>query len=246
MVVREGLEAVAEADTVMVTGGAAREDVPPAVLDALRTATAAGARVASICTGAFVLAAAGLLEHRRATTYWLKSDSFRRRYPDVHLEPDVLFVEDGPVLTSAGLAAGIDLCLHIIRSDHGAAVANQAARLAVVAPVRPGGRPSSSERRCPRDRHLARRHPGVGRAATRRTAHAHRPGPPRPQQRPHPHPPVPGRDGPQPAAVAAAPASRPGPRACSRSPTCRSTWSPPAAVSAAPTRCDGTWSGESD
>jgi transcriptional regulator GlxA family with amidase domain len=130
---------VAEADTVMVTGGAGREDVPPAVLTALREAAAAGKRIASICTGAFVLAEAGLLEGRRATTYWAKSDVFRRRYPAVRLEPDVLFVEDGPVLTSAGLAAGIDLCLHMIRSDHGAAAANEVARLAVVAPVRPGG-----------------------------------------------------------------------------------------------------------
>ena len=139
VVVRDGLEAVAHADTVMVTGGAGRDDVPEAVLDALRAAAASGARVASICTGAFVLAAAGLLENRRATTYWLKSDNFRRRYPNVTLEPDVLFVDEGPILTSAGLAAGIDLCLHMIRSDHGAALANQAARLAVVAPVRPGG-----------------------------------------------------------------------------------------------------------
>jgi transcriptional regulator GlxA family with amidase domain len=137
--VQRGLEAVAEADTVMVTGGAGREDVPPAVLTALREAAAAGKRIASICTGAFVLAEAGLLEGRRATTYWAKSDVFRRRYPAVRLEPDVLFVEDGPVLTSAGLAAGIDLCLHMIRSDHGAAAANEVARLAVVAPVRPGG-----------------------------------------------------------------------------------------------------------
>jgi transcriptional regulator GlxA family with amidase domain len=137
--VHRGLEAVAEADTVMVTGGAGREDVPPAVLTALREAAAAGKRIASICTGAFVLAEAGLLEGRRATTYWAKSDVFRRRYPAVRLEPDVLFVEDGPVLTSAGLAAGIDLCLHMIRSDHGAAAANEVARQAVVAPVRPGG-----------------------------------------------------------------------------------------------------------
>jgi transcriptional regulator GlxA family with amidase domain len=137
--VQRGLEAVAEADTVMVTGGAGREDVPPAVLTALREAAEAGKRIASICTGAFVLAEAGLLEGRRATTYWAKSDVFRRRYPAVLLEPDVLFVEDGPVLTSAGLAAGIDLCLHMIRSDHGAAAANEVARLAVVAPVRPGG-----------------------------------------------------------------------------------------------------------
>jgi transcriptional regulator GlxA family with amidase domain len=137
--VREGLNAVTDADTVMVTGGMAREDVPPAVLSALRTAAAAGKRVASICTGAFVLAEAGLLDGRRATTFWAKSELFRRRYPAVTLEPDVLFVDDGLVLTSAGLAAGIDLCLHMVRSDLGAAAANTIARLAVVAPVRPGG-----------------------------------------------------------------------------------------------------------
>ena len=106
---------------------------------ALRTAAAAGKRVASICTGAFVLAEAGLLDGRRATTFWAKTELFRRRYPAVALEPDVLFVEDGRVLTSAGLAAGIDLCLHMVRSDLGAAAANTIARLAVVAPVRPGG-----------------------------------------------------------------------------------------------------------
>jgi transcriptional regulator GlxA family with amidase domain len=137
--VREGLDAVADADTVMVTGGFGREDVPATVLDTLRAAAAAGKRVASICTGAFVLAEAGLLEGRRATTYWAKSELFRRRYPSVTLEPDVLFVDDGMVLTSAGLAAGIDLCLHMVRSDLGAAAANTIARLAVVAPVRPGG-----------------------------------------------------------------------------------------------------------
>ena len=137
--VRAGLEAVDEAETVMVTGGAGRDDVPVVVLDALRAAATAGKRVASICTGAFVLAEAGLLDGRRATTFWARSGAFRARYPRVLLEPDVLFVDDGPVLTSAGLAAGIDLCLHMVRSDHGAAAANAVARLAVVAPVRPGG-----------------------------------------------------------------------------------------------------------
>ena len=160
--VREGLDAVAEADTVMVTGGLGREDVPVAVLDALKAAAAAGKRVASICTGAFVLAEAGLLEGRRATTFWAKSALFRHRYPTVALEQDVLFVDDGQVLTSAGLAAGIDLCLHMVRSDHGAAVANTIARLAVVAPVRPAAKPSSSRPRClPRPACLSAR-PGRG------------------------------------------------------------------------------------
>ncbi|GIE92022.1 GlxA family transcriptional regulator [Actinoplanes regularis] len=137
--VSDGLDTVEAADTVMVTGTAARDSTDPRVLAALRTAAEAGKRIASICTGAFVLAEAGLLAGRRATTYWARSAEFRQRYPMVRLEQDVLFVEDGPVLTSAGLAAGIDLCLHMIRADHGAAVANAVARLAVFAPVRPGG-----------------------------------------------------------------------------------------------------------
>jgi transcriptional regulator GlxA family with amidase domain len=109
------------------------------VLNALRRAAGAGKRLASICTGAFVLAEAGLLEGRPATTYWIYSDDFRQRYPGVQLRPDVLYVDDGSVLTSAGEAAGIDLCIHIIRCDLGAWVANDVARMAVVAPLRPGG-----------------------------------------------------------------------------------------------------------
>ncbi|MFF5210990.1 GlxA family transcriptional regulator [Streptosporangium sp. NPDC000396] len=139
VVIRHGLEAVEDADTVMVTGTYSRENTDPRVLSVLRRAAARGRRVASICSGAFVLAQAGLLDGRDATTYWTLSEEFARRFPAVNLRPDVLYVEDGPILTSAGLAAGIDLCLHIIRTDYGAAVANAVARLAVVAPVRPGG-----------------------------------------------------------------------------------------------------------
>ncbi|MEW2115995.1 DJ-1/PfpI family protein [Streptomyces sp. NPDC005474] len=137
--IRRGLETVADADTVIVTGTGAREDVDPHVLDVLRRASAAGKRLASICTGAFVLAQAGLLDGRRATTYWAKSDEFRSRFPEVDLRPDALYIEDGNVLTSAGLSAGIDLCLHLVRADYGAATANAVARLVVAAPVRPGG-----------------------------------------------------------------------------------------------------------
>ncbi|WP_457034111.1 GlxA family transcriptional regulator [Kitasatospora sp. P5_F3] len=137
--VPHGLEAVDDADTVIVTGTAARDDIEPSVLAALRRASAAGKRIASICTGAFVLARAGLLDGRSATTYWAKSEEFSARYPAVRLRPDVLYVEDGNVLTSAGLSAGIDLCLHLVRSDYGAATANAVARLVVAAPVRPGG-----------------------------------------------------------------------------------------------------------
>jgi transcriptional regulator GlxA family with amidase domain len=105
----------------------------------LQDAAARGARMTSICTGAFVLAKAGLLDGRCVTTHWRYADELARAFPQVRVRPEVLYLEDGPIVTSAGLAAGIDLCLHLIRTDHGAAVANTVARLAVVAPVRPGG-----------------------------------------------------------------------------------------------------------
>lgn len=133
------LSALDDADTVIVTGTGARADADERVLDALRRAARRGTRIASICTGAFVLAQAGLLDGRRATTYWVQSGALAARFPSVEVQPDVLFVEDGPVLTSAGAAAGIDLCLHLVRQDFGAAVANTAARFTVVAPVRHGG-----------------------------------------------------------------------------------------------------------
>ncbi|WP_027341639.1 GlxA family transcriptional regulator [Hamadaea tsunoensis] len=146
-----GLEAAQDADTVMVTGtGAQNSD--PRVHALLRKAVADGRRVASICTGAFVLAEAGLLDGRRATTYWARSDDLRDRYPAVDVQPDVLYVDDGNVLTSAGLAAGIDLCLHMIRMDYGAAVANSVARHVVVAPVRPGGQAQFIESPLPPER----------------------------------------------------------------------------------------------
>ncbi|MFC1400343.1 MULTISPECIES: GlxA family transcriptional regulator [Streptacidiphilus] len=136
--VRHGLEVVDGADTVIVTGTGARSEADPRVLAALRRAAAAGSRIASICTGAFVLAQAGLLDGHRATTYWPFSAELAQRFPAVDVVGDVLFVDDGAVLTSAGLAAGMDLCLHLVRSDHGAAVAAAVARLAVVSPARYG------------------------------------------------------------------------------------------------------------
>ncbi|MEW2416266.1 helix-turn-helix domain-containing protein [Streptomyces sp. NPDC046866] len=138
VVVPHGLRAIERADTVIVTGTGSRTGSDPRVLDALRAAATRGLRIASICTGAFVLAQAGLLDGRGATTFWAVSDEFRRLFPRVDVRPDVLFVEDGGVLTSAGMSAGIDLCLHMVRGDHGAAVANATARLVVAAPVRPG------------------------------------------------------------------------------------------------------------
>ncbi len=135
------LSIVDSADTVIVPGIShpqQRRPVPAAVLAALRAA-AGRARIVSICTGAFVLAEAGLLDGRPATTHWAFAPVFRQWYPNVRLDPDVLFVDDGDILTSAGVAAGIDLCLHIVRRDHGSEVANRAARRCVVPPWRDGG-----------------------------------------------------------------------------------------------------------
>ena len=135
-----GLDALASADTVIVPACHDVIDHPPAELvDAVRAAHAEGARVASICTGAFVLAAAGLLDGRRATTHWMHAALLAARYPSVEVDPSVLYIDDGDILTSAGKAAGIDLCLHMVRTDHGASVANALARRLVVAPHRPGG-----------------------------------------------------------------------------------------------------------
>ncbi|MFC0430976.1 GlxA family transcriptional regulator [Kutzneria buriramensis] len=110
-----------------------------------------GTRVASICTGAFVLAAAGLLDRRRATTHWEAAEQFRTWFPHIRLDEDVLFIEDGDVLTSAGAASGVDLCLHLIRSDLGSEVANRAARRCVVPPFRDGGQAQYIDRPVPDD-----------------------------------------------------------------------------------------------
>ncbi|MBB2912476.1 transcriptional regulator GlxA family with amidase domain [Streptosporangium becharense] len=137
---RLGLEALADADTVIVAGTTTPlEPVPDPVLDALRVAGAAGTRVASICTGAFVLAQAGLLDGLRATTHWFAAPDLARMYPRVEVDADVLYVDNGRILTSAGAAAGLDLCLHMIRRDYGSVVAADAARLAVVPLEREGG-----------------------------------------------------------------------------------------------------------
>jgi transcriptional regulator GlxA family with amidase domain len=140
VVASAGLEGLADADTVVIPGFEphAREH-EPAVLDALRAAHARGARMVSICTGAFALAAAGVLDGRRATTHWRHTDELAALHPAVTVEPSVLYVDAGSVLTSAGVAAGLDLCLHIVRRDHGAALARALARRIVVAPHREGG-----------------------------------------------------------------------------------------------------------
>ena len=140
IVVEHGLEALARARTIVVPGiDDLSIPIPRAIARGLATAHGRGARIVSICTGAFVLAEAGLLEGRRATTHWLDAPAFAARYPNVVLDPDVLYIDEGSVLTSAGIAAGLDLCLHVVRLDHGAAVANAVARRMVVAPHRSGG-----------------------------------------------------------------------------------------------------------
>jgi transcriptional regulator GlxA family with amidase domain len=135
-----GLDAFAGADTIILPGCAdVTAPVPGEVLDALRQAAANGTRIASICAGAFILAATGLLDGRRATTHWLCADLLADRHPGIDVDPDVLYVDNGQLLTSAGAAAGLDLCLHLIRRDHGSAVAADAARLSVMPLEREGG-----------------------------------------------------------------------------------------------------------
>ncbi len=142
----DGLDALASADTVVVPGYAPLDDPPAGVGEALRQAAANGARVVSVCTGAFALAAAGLLDGKRATTHWRNAERLQTLYPSVAVDPDVLYIDQGGVSTSAGVAAGIDLCLHLVRKDYGTEVANSIARRMVVAPHREGGQVQFMER----------------------------------------------------------------------------------------------------
>ncbi len=135
-----GLERLAHADMVIVPACAdVDEPPPPELIDAVRAAHEAGARIASLCTGAFVLGAAGLLDGRRATTHWAHTAELSARYPLAEVDPDVLYTDNGSVLTSAGKAAAVDLSLHLIHLDHGASIANSVARRLVVPPHRSGG-----------------------------------------------------------------------------------------------------------
>lgn len=153
-----GIAELDGADTIVVPG---RNDVTAGtsddVLRALKSAYARGARIASICSGAFTLAEAGLLDDRRATTHWLAADLFRATYPAVDLDPDVLYVDEGQVLTSAGASAGLDLCLHMVARDYGAAVAAYAARLAVAPLHRSGGQAQFILRNTAPAKHIAER-----------------------------------------------------------------------------------------
>jgi AraC family transcriptional activator FtrA len=147
-----GLDVFAAAETVIVPGVSdVRGECSPELVAALRLAHDRGARIVSICSGAFALAAAGLLDHRPATTHWQYADLLRRRFPLVQVDPGVLYVDDGNVLTSAGSAAGLDLCLHLVRRDHGPSVANTVARRLVIPPHREGGQAQFIEGPVPRD-----------------------------------------------------------------------------------------------
>ncbi|MDI3423834.1 GlxA family transcriptional regulator [Streptomyces luteolus] len=146
-----GWEDALDADTVLVPG-IPHDRVPhPRAVRVLREAAAGGARIASICTGAFVLGHAGLLEGRRATTHWRFADLLAERFPGARVDPSVLYVDEGQVLTSAGIAAGLDLCLHMVRRDHGAAVAADVARMLVMPPQRAGGQAQYIDYRAPED-----------------------------------------------------------------------------------------------
>ena len=144
VLIRNGPEALATADTVVVPasyelGPVLDEGVLTDELAAAFAQVRPGTRMVSICTGSYVLAAAGYLDGRPATTHWASAEHFQRLFPKIKVDADVLYIDDGDVLTSAGVAAGIDLCLHLVRRDHGTAVANEVARRTVVPPHRDGG-----------------------------------------------------------------------------------------------------------
>ncbi|MBX9394076.1 helix-turn-helix domain-containing protein [Streptomyces sp. TRM72054] len=152
MQVEHGLERLESADLIAVPAGSCYESrtFPPELLDALRRGVERGARVLSVCSGVFVLGAAGLLDGRRCAVHWRHADELERQYPRAVVEPDVLYVDEDPVITSAGTAAGIDACLHIVRKEQGPEVANKIARRMVVPPHRDGGQAQFIERPLPR------------------------------------------------------------------------------------------------
>ena len=146
-----GLERLEEADLIAVPAGNAylTREFPPELLDALVRAVDRGARVLSVCSGVFMLGAAGLLDGRRCSVHWRHAEELARRHPRTTVEPDVLYVDEGPVITSAGTAAGIDACLHLVRKEQGPEVANKIARRMVVPPHRDGGQAQYIERPLP-------------------------------------------------------------------------------------------------
>lgn len=150
--VEHGLEIVGTAETLIIPpcayGTDDRDWLPEPLAEAFRDLRP-GTRIVSICTASYVLAVAGLLDGRPATTHWKEAGRFQRMFPKVKVDPDVLFVDDGDVLTAAGVAAGIDLCMHIVRRDHGSEIANRVARRCVVPPWREGGQAQFIERPVP-------------------------------------------------------------------------------------------------
>jgi AraC family transcriptional regulator, transcriptional activator FtrA len=139
------------ADTIVVPGWRGKDEpVPMAICDALRIAHERGARLVSVCSGIYVLAAAGLLSNRRATTHWRYAEDFCRKFPDVRLQPNELYVDEGDIVTSAGSSAGIDACLHIVRCDHGPKIANSVARRLVMHSHRQGGQAQFIEQPMPK------------------------------------------------------------------------------------------------
>lgn len=149
VLVPHGLETLSRVDTVIVTPTYRPREVSQSVFEALRTAHTRGCRILSLCSGAFVLAEAGLLDGRRAATHWTECDELARLYPEVLVDSGVLYVDEGDILTSAGSAAGIDLCLHVVRQDYGSEVATQLARQLVVPPQRDGGQAQFIEKPLP-------------------------------------------------------------------------------------------------
>lgn len=148
-----GLDLLAAADTIVLPGWRDTDSpVPEALCEALRAARARGCRLVSICSGAFILAAAGMLNGLRATTHWRYTERLRQRYPAITVLDNVLYLDEGQIMTSAGSAAGIDLCLHVVRSDYGTEVANSVARRMVIAPHRDGGQPQQLTRPVARSR----------------------------------------------------------------------------------------------
>ncbi len=147
-----GLRCLRQAGTIVIPGWRSVDETPPdALLRALRAAHANGARLVSICSGVFVLAATGLLDGKRVTTHWRYAARLSAQYPRLRVEPSVLYVDEGSILTSAGSAAGLDLCLHIVRRDYGAAIANQVARRLVMPPHRDGGQAQFVQEPLPQD-----------------------------------------------------------------------------------------------
>lgn len=137
--VAHGIDLFARADTIIIPGWDSRAPLPPALAETFLAARARGARLLSICSGAFLLASLGLLDGRRAATHWLYAEELQRRYPSVRVDPDVLYVDEGDIVTAAGSAAGLDMLLHLVRRDHGSAVCNAVARRLNIPPHRDGG-----------------------------------------------------------------------------------------------------------